>query len=102
MNTETRSVSVHAINGSTIGDETDFKSIPVPEGYRYVSHSTSIWTANPQGDGQGRWRIFSDVTRAIKSRRIEDVWVKVVAGPKDTFGARVWIGVKLDVVLEKI
>lgn len=74
------------------------ETIQIPELCSYVSHSVRNTTANPIED-IGRWRQSTGVNRD-RNGKIIGVWIKVEAGSKDTYGANVWIGVELTVVVE--
>lgn len=101
MPQEARSVIAYANNGNVWGDPIiDRKTIAISDGWRCISHSTHITTENPHGGGGSRWWTSADVIRNADTGRIESVWVEVNAGTKDTFGAHVWVGVQLDVLME--
>lgn len=97
-NTErVESTLAYAANSSTTGDWTvDRKSIVIPDNWTYEGDEWFITTANPQQESENRWKRSKGVIRNANGQ-VKEVWVKVEAGPKDTWGAGVSIGVQLNV-----
>ena len=99
---ETRTVHAYAANGNSSGDwQKDRQEVPIPDGYSYVSHSVGVTTAIPNPPEAGYNKYETGVTRGGPGDRIESVWVIAEAGPKDTFGSGISIGVDLHVVISK-
>jgi hypothetical protein len=81
---EIRKVSVRAINDSAVkGDVVERGEIPIPEGYVYVSHRTTVSKAYPAvASKKDRWKVSDGVTRAPDGK-VTSVWLEVRAGPAD-------------------
>jgi hypothetical protein len=85
----------YARNESVSGNEVvDRKVISIPDNWDYEGDDWHITTANPQDEGERRWRRAKGVTRHANGR-VLSVWVEVAAGTKDSYGPNIWIGVEL-------
>lgn len=78
------------------GPASDAKVIKIPEGWRYVDSKTNVWTKTAGGN----FAVTS--LRAPGSDTVTEVKLVATAEKQKVFGPRHWVGVDLNVVIEKL
>jgi len=87
---------VAKVYATSDGPQSDTKTVEIPPGSKYVTHSVNEWTRNG--------RATSSAVPVIdeQSGQVKAVRISASVGKRDLFGPRNWIGAELVVTVERV